>query len=378
MIAQSLIPETSFPGRLGLQQRVVPSYRAPFFDLLAAACGGGLSVLAGEPLAVEGISTATHLEQADFRMAENLHFSDPSTKTYLCWQRDIVGWLETWDPDALILEGNPRYVSNHLALRWMKKRARPVIGWGLGAPSLTGAFSGLRHWNRNNYLQQLDGIVAYSQRGAQEYRELGIAPQRIFVATNSVMPRPDHELPQRPATLPGRPQILFVGRLQARKRLDILLHACAALPAEIQPNLVIVGDGPARAEFQSLARQIYPPAEFVGGKYGDETRPYFLQADLFVLPGTGGLAVQQAMAYGLPVIVAKGDGTQDDLVRPQNGWQVSPGDQDAFTRVLHEALSDIGRLRAMGAESYRMTYQDANLERMVEVFVEALHTVCDL
>ena len=37
-----------FPGRLGLQQRVLPAYRAPFFDLLAGACQGGLSVFAGE------------------------------------------------------------------------------------------------------------------------------------------------------------------------------------------------------------------------------------------------------------------------------------------------------------------------------------------
>ena len=51
-----------------------------------------------------------------------------------------------------------------------------------------------------------------------------------------------------------------------------------------------------------------------------------------MLPGTGGLAVQQAMAHGLPVIVAQGDGTQDDLVRPENGWQIPPDDLAALTR----------------------------------------------
>ncbi len=42
---------------------------------------------------------------------------------------------------------------------------------------------------------------------------------------------------------------------------------------------------------------------------------YFSSADLFVLPGTGGLAVQEAMSHGLPVIMGQGDGTNDDLVR---------------------------------------------------------------
>ena len=64
------------------------------------------------------------------------------------------------------------------------------------------------------------------------------------------------------------------------------------------------------------------------------------------MPGTGGLAAQQAMTYGLPLIVAKGDGTQDDLVRPENGWQVPAGDQSGFSEALRLALSDVGRLRS--------------------------------
>ena len=98
---------------------------------------------------------------------------------------------------------------------------------------------------------------------------------------------------------------------------------------ESKPRLVIVGDGPERAKLESLAKEVYPSAEFVGTKHGAELTPYFAEADLFVLPGTGGLAVQEAMAHGLPVIVAKGDGTQDDLVRAGNGWQIPPEDYSA-------------------------------------------------
>ncbi|MBL7163764.1 MAG: glycosyltransferase [Anaerolineales bacterium] len=371
---QYLIANPQFPGRLALQQRVLPTYRAPFFDLLARSCEGGLSVFAGEPRLVEGISTATHLDSAQFTPARNWHFRDPSSKIYLCWQEDIVKWLADWDPDALILEANPRYLSNRLAVRWMHERGRPVLGWGLGAPPLGGILTPMRRRNRLSYLHSLDGILAYSQRGANEYRTLGVSPEQVFVATNAAMPRPERTPPSRPNTFDGQPVVLFVGRLQARKRLDILLRACAAMPKGLQPRIVIVGDGPARAQFEKMAAQIYPHAEFVGGKYGDETKPYFKAADLFALPGTGGLAVQQAMSYGLPVIVAKGDGTQDDLVRPANGWQVPPGDQDAFTNTLREALSDIPRLRRLGAESYRIVVEEINLEEMVSAFIAALKT----
>jgi glycosyltransferase involved in cell wall biosynthesis len=169
--------------------------------------------------------------------------------------------------------------------------------------------------------------------------------------------------------------VLFVGRLQARKRLDNLLHACAALPLEIQPRLLVVGDGPERPSLETLAASIYPHAEFVGAHNGAALEPFYAAADLFVLPGTGGLAVQQAMAHGLPVLVARGDGTQDDLVRAENGWQILPDDVPGLADKLKVAFSNVTRLRAMGEASYRIVADEINLEQMVAVFVDAVGAV---
>jgi glycosyltransferase involved in cell wall biosynthesis len=166
-------------------------------------------------------------------------------------------------------------------------------------------------------------------------------------------------------------RLLFVGRLQARKRIDLLFRACAEL--ETNPRLIIIGDGPERSALKSLAKEIYPSAEFIGAKHGLELKPYFEQADLFVLPGTGGLAVQEAMSYGLPVIVAKGDGTQDDLVREGNGWQIEPENYGALVSTMKNALTDIARLRRMGEESFRIVSEEINIQKMAETFVRALN-----
>lgn len=139
--------------------------------------------------------------------------------------------------------------------------------------------------------------------------------------------------------------------------------------------MIIVGDGPERAALEALARGIYPGAEFVGSKHGAELKAYFAEADLFVLPGTGGLAIQEAMSHGLPVIVAQGDGTQDDLVRKENGWQIPPNDYGALVVTMKDALSDVARLRRMGEESYRIVREAINIEKMVEVFVTALNAL---
>ena len=79
------------------------------------------------------------------------------------------------------------------------------------------------------------------------------------------------------------------------------------------------------------------------------------------------------MSYGLPVIVAQGDGTQDDLVRQENGWQIPPGDFDALLQTMKDALSDTAHLRRMGVESYRIVKEEINIEKMVETFVGALN-----
>ena len=304
-----------FPGRVGLQQRVVPSYRRTFLDTLAKACGGGLSVFAGKPLANEGIAPVEDLKIARLVYTKNKNFLDPSSPLYICWQNEFIMWLEDWQPEVLVVEANPRYPYTRKAIAWMHSKGRKVIGWGLGAPCISGPFADFRNRERLNLLRSLDAIVAYSSQGAEQYRKLGIPNEKVSVAFNAVE-LPPHQPPlKKPTEYDGKTSVLFVGRLQPRKRVDLLIKACAELPDTLQPKLTIVGDGPAREQLQILASQIYPNAEFVGAKFGSELESFFIKADLFVLPGTGGLAIQQAMAHGLPIIVAHGDGTQDDLVR---------------------------------------------------------------
>jgi glycosyltransferase involved in cell wall biosynthesis len=365
----------TFTRRLGLQQRVVPNYRAVFFEALARRDQGGLNVFAGQPLAAEGIEAVDSLQSTQLVRAKNHYLFDPSSPWFMCWQDGFIDWLEQWQPDVLVVEANPRYPVTRSAIRWMHARSRKVIGWGLGAPPISGLFSGLRQKERFSLVNSLDSVIAYSRLGAEQYRQMGVAPEKVYVASNAVAPVPTTPPPDRPSAFNGSPCILFVGRLQKRKRVDLLIQACAALPGTLKPKLLIVGDGPASDGLRQLAEAEYPATEFTGARHGAELEPYFTQADLFVLPGTGGLAIQQAMAHGLPVVVARGDGTQDDLVRPENGWRIPTDDVSALAQTLHAALSDVHRLRQMGKASYRLVSEEVNLERMVGIFIQALSSV---
>ncbi len=361
---------TVIEARVGLQQRVLPEYRAPFFNLLGQSCIGGLEVFAGVPRTQEAIATSGQLTSARFVRAQNMHLF--SGKTYSCIQRGFLHWLEAWQPQVLIVEANPRYLSTPIAIQWMHHRQLPVIGWGLGAPKTGRAESLIRR----EFLHNLDAIIAYSQSGAEQYVAAGFNPGCVFVAPNAVSPRPTQPISQRPLEYKnGKPSILFLGRLQERKRVELLLQACGKIPAPLQPHLVIVGDGPDCARLQAIAGRVYPTAQFPGAKHGQELEPFFADADLFVLPGTGGLAVQQAMAHALPVLVGEADGTQSNLVRPGNGWILANPSIEGLTEQLTSALSDIPRLRRMGEESLRIVSEEINLEKMVESFLHAISEV---
>lgn len=360
---------STFPGRVGVVQRVLPAYRVQFFDMLARQTQG-VDIFAGFPRPDEGIVPAKELKVAGWHRANNVHLLRGTF--YLCYQRGLMEWLKNTNADVLVVEANPRYLSTPQAVRCMHARKQPVLGWGLGAPP-GGPLARLRAARRLRFLLQFNGLIAYSQSGAAEYQALGFPAERIFVAPNAVAPRPRAALVARPTT--GPITVISVGRLLPRKRLDALLHACAALAPGLQPRLVLVGDGPARAELEELAQRVYPQAEFTGHLEGAALEQRFNEAELFVLPGSGGLAIQQAMAHGLPVIVAKGDGSQGDLVRADTGWLVPPGDNAALLAALVRALQDRSALHAMGAQAFKLVQDTYNLEKMVAAFAHALNTV---
>lgn len=365
---------TEQPLHIGIQQRVLPAYRIPFFDMLAEHYRGKVSIFYGNALNHEMLQTNAVPEVALHQRGRNIHLF--KGKFYLCWQSGLLPWMQAWNPDVLIMEANPRYLNSRRAISWMKVHHRKVIGWGLGSPNSAGWLGRMRIQQRRRFIRKFDALITYSQQGAGEYQKLGFSQERIFVAPNAVAARPDNPPPQRSLQYEfNQPHILFVGRLQERKRVDILINACALLNEEIQPHVHVVGDGPARTALQELAQQHYPETTFYGAMHGKDLESLFKKADLFVLPGTGGLAVQEAMSYALPVIVGEADGTQSNLVRSDNGWVMQHGSAEELANILREALRDVTSLRMKGAVSYAIVRDEVNLEAMVEAFDQAIITV---
>jgi glycosyltransferase involved in cell wall biosynthesis len=211
------------------------------------------------------------------------------------------------------------------------------------------------------------GWVSYGTASARYLETLG-APKGAVVPSFhcidnarflSECAEAEHTVPALRARLglEGKRVVLFVGRMVAVKGVDVLLEAFArGAPSDV--HLVLAGDGPKRREWEAwAAERLAGRAHFVGGVRLEALAPYYLLADLFVLPSVSevwGLVLNEAGLAGLPVIASDRCGAAEDLVRNgENGFVFPAGDVSALARALADALESPERTRTMGDASRR-------------------------
>jgi glycosyltransferase involved in cell wall biosynthesis len=145
---------------------------------------------------------------------------------------------------------------------------------------------------------------------------------------------------------PGENVLLYVGRLAAEKRVDLLPEALRGLP---NTRLVFVGDGPFRPELERRSAGL--PVHFTGYLKGQELATAYASADAFVFPSdtdTFGQVIQEAMASGLPVVGARSGGTLDLVRDDQTGRLFAPGVATDLRSRLRELMADPALRAEMG------------------------------
>ncbi|MFG6443396.1 glycosyltransferase family 4 protein [Roseateles sp. LKC17W] len=146
----------------------------------------------------------------------------------------------------------------------------------------------------------------------------------------------------------------YVGRLAPEKNLGVVLAAYEAVKAE-QPRarLVLVGDGPMRAELAARA----PEAHFAGPRSGDDLAAHYAGLDLFLfasLTETFGNVTTEAMASGCAVVAFDSAAAGELIHSGQNGWLAGPGRESDFVAAARMAALD-GAARRGVAEAARET-----------------------
>jgi len=207
------------------------------------------------------------------------------------------------------------------------------------------------------FFKRLDGHIAVSETARQYHA-------RYFPADYAVIPNGvDVELFGRPDARPveefadGRPNILFVGRLEKRKGLKTLLDALPRVRLDVpDARLIVAGayDDLEMLPFLFHAQTLrLADVHFVGRVSDEELGRYYRTADVFCAPSTGmesfGLVLLEAMAAGAPIVASDIDGYRDVMDDGLQGVCVKPEDPGELAAALVSLLRDPARRREMGA-----------------------------
>ena len=157
-----------------------------------------------------------------------------------------------------------------------------------------------------------------------------------------------------PVDLGEGKKVLFLGRLERRKGLEVLLQAMTRL-RDADVELVVAGSGPQEKEMKGLAERLLVNARFLG-RVDDGTKAgLFKRADVYCAPALGGesfgIVLVEAMAAGTPVVCSDLPGFR--AVAASSAVLVTPGEAGLLADALRRGIADGSLAEKMGRSGMR-------------------------
>jgi glycosyltransferase involved in cell wall biosynthesis len=276
---------------------------------------------------------------------------------------ELIARVNTWHPDAILVFGWA-YHSHLKAIRYFKNRV-PV--YFRGDSTLLDVQNGFKALLRSVFLKwvyrHIDHVFYVGTNNKAYFKKYGLKDEQLSFAPHAVdndrftADRTDETLKLRqnigiPA---GDILILFAGKLEQKKSPLLLLDAFLALR---KPNihLLFVGNGIMEAPIQTRSSN-HKNIHFINFQ-NQSLMPVVYQAcDLFCLPSKGpaetwGLAVNEAMAAGKPVLVSDKVGCAIDLVIPGFTGDIFESENlSDITEKLRLLINDKSQLKILGTNA---------------------------
>lgn len=234
-------------------------------------------------------------------------------------------------------------------------------------------------------VNRADGLVAIGEYLEHGYRQLSSQAAPIHRIPNGVHLRDYAQPAPRPANLPAwlrsGSYVLFLGRLDRRKGVDVLLEACAHLPTGSRPPLVVVGDGDEREplEAQSRALGLTETVHFAGRRQGADKIWCLQNARFAVAPSRTWegmpLVVLECYAAGCPVVASSVSGLSEHVLPGQTGLLVPPEQPEPLAAAIGAIYADDAQLAALRAGAGRRA-QEFDWGAIAERHLRLLGDLC--
>lgn len=255
------------------------------------------------------------------------------------------------DLDTIIYHMGVHWVSIWLSAAVARLTGKRVLNWTHG---WTRPQRGITGWIRRALYLVPHEFLLYGHLGKVLGLREGVGAERLHVIYNSldypeqVRAREevtDADLAEARAEAfehPERPMLICISRLTEFRRLDLLLEAMGRLKAAgREVNLMLVGDGPARADLEAMAARMGLSVHFYGACYDESVlAKLVMAAAVTVSPGPVGLTAMHSLAFGTPVITHADPYAQmpesEAIIPGRNGGLFRPDDPDDLARAIGE------------------------------------------
>lgn len=371
--------------RLLIVEPVLAHYRLPLFERLAARDDISLAVVAS-PIFPGAPRSVAHAPS----WADLAHDCVSLFGGRAQWQRGLELPREFGPGDVLVMDFNPRMLSNLLLLRSARKAGVGVVLWG-HAWSPTS-----KHWRANlrfKLMDKADVLLVYTDTEADWLRQRRVWKPVILAANNAL-----DQAPIRSARLDwsaqaldhfrvgedlvGKKLLLFCGRLRTSPptSLEVALASLAELVA-VDPAfvLVVVGTGEAEPALRQRAQRLGLEAHvrWVGELYGEPAlAPWFLAATCFVYSGSIGLSILHAFGYGLPVVTHGSRELHNPeiaaLEEGENGFTFAIGNPAQLTAAILRIATDQQLRERLSQRAIFTVSEGYSMDNMAARFYNAI------
>jgi teichuronic acid biosynthesis glycosyltransferase TuaC len=260
--------------------------------------------------------------------------------------------------------------TGHAVARWLRRTgaARPAYVVSTHGPDIISVHdlsAAARSATRASF-DAADHVVANSRWAQHRCEEIAGRSLPVSVVHLGT------DIPRVPPMRRSRLTLVTVGHLVPRKRHTVVLRALAALRGRLEPDYLVIGDGPCRAELERLTGELElrDRVHFLGQLEPERALEEARRCHLFVMPGVEepfGVAFIEAMAAGLPAVGARGEGGPEDIAAAGDGMLLVPADDHAeLAATIEQVLADENRLAKLGAAARETVARNFTWERCGE------------
>lgn len=253
----------------------------------------------------------------------------------------------------------------------------PVV---IGSERCVDPWKTSRHFFIDRYLAKKSAAITTNSSGVSDfYAEHGIPAERFRIIPNGIQPAQVEPIDRTEAYRrlnvdPERHLILAVGRLWAQKRYRDLVWGGQML-GELRRDttLVIIGDGPQRAELLRYrdAATLPKRVQFAGSRSDIQqllphSKAFWIGSEY---EGQSN-AVMEAMQMGVPVVASDIPGNRDLVIDQQTGYLRPLGDPAGFAQVTNMIIEDPDQAKAMGAAGQQRIAEHFSVSQMIRKHIE--------